>query len=63
MIWRGRWKLVYQPLEGGHALRLFDLEVDPSCRHDVSEQYADVKADLWERLQGIIAADLPCARK
>ena len=54
MIRRGRWKLVYQPLEAGHLLRLFDLENDPACQHDVSEQHADVKADLWERLQGFL---------
>lgn len=56
MIRHGRWKLVYQPLEAGHLLRLFDLDNDPACRHDVSEQHADVKADLWERLQGFLRA-------
>src|SRR5581483_5797944 len=29
MIRRGRWKLVYQPLENGFQLRLFDLQNDP----------------------------------
>ena len=56
MIRHGRWKLVYQPLEGGHLLRLFDLDNDPACQHDVSEQHTDVKADLWERLQGFLCA-------
>lgn len=56
MIRHGRWKLVYQPLEASHLLRLFDLDADPACQHDVSEQHADVKAELWERLQGFLRA-------
>lgn len=54
MIRHGRWKLVYQPLETGHVLRLFDLESDPACQSDVSEQHADVKADLWARLRAFV---------
>ncbi|MCL5059543.1 MAG: sulfatase-like hydrolase/transferase [Candidatus Thermoplasmatota archaeon] len=54
MIRRGRWKLVYQPLEGGHALRLFDLEADPSCRHDVSANHPDLAAELWGKLQAFV---------
>ena len=56
MIRHGRWKLVYQPLEAGHVLRLFDLETDPACQHDVSSQHTDVKTELWSRLQRFIAA-------
>jgi len=51
MIRRGRWKLVYQPLETGYVLRLFDLEIDPACQHDVSEQHPEMRAELWGRLQ------------
>jgi arylsulfatase A-like enzyme len=51
MIRSGRWKLVYQPLEGGHVLRLFDLEDDPSCQHDVSSVHPELAAALWEKLQ------------
>jgi arylsulfatase A-like enzyme len=51
MIRRGKWKLVYQPLESGYALRLFDLESDPACQHDVSAQRPDVQADMWGRLK------------
>jgi len=49
MIRRGKWKLVYQPLQSGYALRLFDLESDPACQHDVSAQHPEVQADLWSR--------------
>lgn len=49
MIRRGKWKLVYQPLESGYALRLFDLESDPACQHDVSAQHPEVQADMWVR--------------
>lgn len=49
MIRRGKWKLVYQPLESGHALRLFDLESDPACQHDLSAQHPEVQADMWSR--------------
>lgn len=50
MLRRGRWKLVYQPLESGHALRLFDLETDPDCQHDVSAEHADQVKVLREQL-------------
>ncbi|MDZ7584278.1 MAG: sulfatase-like hydrolase/transferase [Thiobacillus sp.] len=56
MIRRGRWKLVYQPLETGYVLQLFDLESDPACQQDVSEQHLEVKADLWARLQAFVHA-------
>jgi arylsulfatase A-like enzyme/glycosyltransferase involved in cell wall biosynthesis len=56
MIRRGHWKLVYQPLEFGHTLRLFDLQTDPACRHDTSEQHPEVKAALWESLRAYIHA-------
>lgn len=51
MIRRGRWKLVYQPLEHGFLLRLYDLEVDPACIHDVSSMHAGVRDALWSRLR------------
>ena len=56
MIRRGRWKLVYQPLDSGHVLRLFDLQADPACQHDVSERHPQVRADLWARLQAFVQA-------
>lgn len=56
MIRHGRWKLVYQPLETGHVLLLFDLETDPACQHDLSEQHPDVKAELWGRLRAFVGS-------
>ena len=56
MIRHGRWKLVYQPLETGHVLRLFDLETDPACQQDVSDRHPQVKADLWAKLQAFVLA-------
>jgi arylsulfatase A-like enzyme/GT2 family glycosyltransferase len=57
MIRRGRWKLVYQPLEQGMRLQLFDLKLDPGCTSDLSAREPDVTARLWAELWGWIAAD------
>lgn len=51
MIRSGQWKLVYQPLVEGYLLRLFDLAVDPDCRHDLAAEQPEITARLWERLQ------------
>ena len=59
MIRHGRWKLVYQPLETGYVLRLFDLETDPACRHDLSEQHPQLTADLWSRLLAFVSRSGP----
>jgi hypothetical protein len=58
MIRHGRWKLVYQPLESGYLLRLFDLDSDPACQQDVSERHPEIKSELWESLRrfGITAS-------
>ncbi|MFZ3260526.1 MAG: sulfatase-like hydrolase/transferase [Thiobacillus sp.] len=50
MIRRGRWKLVYQPLETGHVLQLFDLASDPTCMHNVLAQQAEIAQSLWQQL-------------
>jgi len=50
MIRRGRWKLVYQPLERGHLLRLFDLDTDPACQHNVLDQFPEVADSLQKAL-------------
>ena len=57
MIRRGRWKLVYQPLDSGYFLQLFDLESDPSCRRDLLETKPSVKTELWNHLQDFLRAD------
>jgi arylsulfatase A-like enzyme/GT2 family glycosyltransferase len=59
MIRHGRWKLVYQPLESGYLLRLFDLDTDPACQHDLSDAQPAVKAELWERLRRFLCTDRP----
>jgi arylsulfatase A-like enzyme/glycosyltransferase involved in cell wall biosynthesis len=52
MIRHGRWKLVYQPLDNGHILKLFDLERDPcGMTEDVSGENPQIVNDLWPRLQ------------
>lgn len=47
----GKWKLIHVPGENGPIRRLFDLEADPHCEHDVKDAHPDV----YERL----AAKLP----
>jgi arylsulfatase A-like enzyme len=60
MIRQGRWKLVYQPLERGSEIRMYDVLADPACHHDISAEHPAIRADLWARLQGIMAEDLLC---
>ena len=57
MVRRGRWKLVYQPLEGGTLLQLFDLAEDPECMKDLRDEEPDVTARLWAELRAWMAAD------
>lgn len=57
MIRSGRWKLVYQPVETGCLVSLFDVEADPECRHELSMSYPDVTARLTERLQCLMQPD------
>jgi arylsulfatase A-like enzyme len=56
MIRRGRWKLVYQPLEDGTLHRLFDLEADPECKRDVITQHPDVAEALQLALSNWITS-------
>jgi arylsulfatase A-like enzyme len=46
----GRWKLIRVPGETGPILRLFDLEQDPQCRHDLAGVHGDVLARLLRQL-------------
>jgi arylsulfatase A-like enzyme len=57
MIRSGRWKLVYQPLESGYQLRLFDLDIDPECRVDVLDRYPETASQLRQALLSWIAED------
>jgi arylsulfatase A-like enzyme len=66
MIRSGRWKLVYQPLENGCNLLLFDVETDPECTQNHFQSRPDIAAALWRNLQNWMACDqklqqpLPC---
>jgi arylsulfatase A-like enzyme/glycosyltransferase involved in cell wall biosynthesis len=51
MLRHGRWKLVYQPLQDGHRLMLFDIETDPGCTHDVFSQQPEIAQPLWNQLR------------
>jgi arylsulfatase A-like enzyme len=57
MIRVGSWKLVYQPLEAGYLLKLFDLEADPHCVCDVAAGNPEVTARLWAQLRDWMRAD------
>lgn len=57
MIRVGSWKLVYQPLEEGYLLKLFDLETDPHCARDVAAGNPEVTARLWAVLRDWMQAD------
>lgn len=50
MIRDGRWKLVYQPLEDGMRLVLYDVESDPGCTTDLSHSQPERVATLWAEL-------------
>ncbi|MEP7207733.1 MAG: sulfatase-like hydrolase/transferase [Casimicrobiaceae bacterium] len=57
MIRHGRWKLVYQPLEHGTRLQLFDLREDPGCTNDLHQREQGVTAQLWYELRRWMMAD------
>lgn len=61
MLRRGRWKLVYQPLEAGYRLRLYDVEADPGCMTNLCVKHPEIVDELWPRLQQIIASDPGCS--
>lgn len=54
MIRHGRWKLVYQPLNSGYLLQLFDVVEDPMCRLNLIDQHTDTAAGLWQKLSAWI---------
>lgn len=47
----GCWKLVYQPLENGYRVRLFDLEADPICGRDLAKDHPRIVTRLLYPLQ------------
>lgn len=58
MIRTGKWKLVYQPLQESFLLRLFNLDQDPLCQDDVSENHPEIVNMLWKKLYCIIEDDI-----
>lgn len=51
MVRDGRWKLVYQPLESGERLALYDVESDPGCTRDLVAEHPMEVARLWAELR------------
>ncbi|MFZ1546458.1 MAG: hypothetical protein WAT12_05085, partial [Candidatus Nitrotoga sp.] len=51
MLRSGHWKLVYQPLEDGYRLMLFNVESDPGCTRDVIDHHPEIAQSLWQRLE------------
>ena len=59
MIRVGRWKLVYFPMRDGPVYHLFDVDADPLCTCDLSDNAPEILAELKARLeQGWLAHDL-----
>jgi arylsulfatase A-like enzyme/GT2 family glycosyltransferase len=59
MIRHERWKLVYQPLESGCLLRLFDLDTDAECQNDLSGSHPEIKSKLFKRLKVFLHDEAP----
>jgi arylsulfatase A-like enzyme len=57
MVRDGRWKLVYQPLETGKRLTLYDVDADPDCTRDISDDFPVQVARLWSELRSWMAKD------
>jgi arylsulfatase A-like enzyme len=57
MVRVGNWKLVYQPLERGPLLRLFNLDEDPGCSRDLFDAHPQIAQALWVRMQDWLARD------
>ncbi len=55
MIRQGCWKLVYQPLQEGSLVCLYDLENDPECRNDLFEKNPEKVRVLQEALMNWIS--------
>lgn len=58
MVRDGRWKLVYQPLEQGARLALYDVVSDPGCTRDLAAENADVIERLYPELATWMRSDM-----
>lgn len=57
MVRQAQWKLVYQPLETGFKLSLYDVQTDPGCAQDVAHQHVDIARQLWTELRQWMRGD------
>lgn len=62
MVRDGRWKLVYQPLENGVRLSLYDVADDPGCRHDLAAEHPGVIERLYPELRDWMRKDAQSGR-
>ena len=51
MVRLGNWKLTYQPLTDGPRYRLFDIDEDPGCQHDILDKHPEVADRLKSMLE------------
>lgn len=63
MVRDGRWKLVYQPLETGCRLALYDVVADPGCTRDLVRDHPLEVARLWAELREWMDKDPVLRRK
>jgi hypothetical protein len=57
MIRTDHWKLVYLPMRTGIARRLFDLNADPGCEHDVASHHPDIVEKMGAQLDQWLLKD------
>ena len=57
VVQRGRWKLVYRPMEEGQLLQLFDTLADPHNREDLFAEQPEVAEALLQDLRGFLERD------
>jgi arylsulfatase A-like enzyme/GT2 family glycosyltransferase len=50
MVCIGPWKLTYQPTTDGPLYELFNIAIDPECRHNVAQAHPDRVRELQRRL-------------
>jgi arylsulfatase A-like enzyme len=57
MIRQGQWKLTFQPMDEGHQLSLFNMDLDPECRQNLIMQEPEIADRLWQKLKAWLEAD------
>lgn len=51
MVCLGDWKLIYQPTVGEPLYELFNLKLDPECRHNIAGAHPDIVSELRSYLE------------